>query len=71
MVFGSNGGGDLYAVATDNGRVLRLRDVEFHHGVYHGTESGIRVLGKDLRAFLERLLVTVTAFTGDGSITDL
>jgi hypothetical protein len=33
VVFGSNGGGDLYAVAVTDGRVFRLQDASYIGGV--------------------------------------
>jgi hypothetical protein len=71
VVFGTNGGGDLYAIATRNGTVFRLQNAECVRGVCRGSEHGITVVGNDLRDFLERLLAAVTAFANDGSVTDL
>ncbi|WP_146765926.1 hypothetical protein [Micromonospora noduli] len=71
VVFGSNGGGDLYAEATADGRVFRLRGASYVGGVYAGTENGVSVAGADLREFLERLLITVNAFATNGAILDL
>nr|BFE60283.1 hypothetical protein GCM10020063_048090 [Dactylosporangium thailandense] len=71
VVFGSNGGGDLYAMAVTDGRVFRLRDAAYLGGVYDGTARGITVVGADLRDFLERLLSAVTAFAVRGDIIDL
>lgn len=71
IVFGSNGGGDLYAMAVTDGRVFRVRDAGYVGGVYNGTDRGITIVGADLRDFLERLLSAVTAFAADGVITDL
>jgi len=71
VVFGSNGGGDLYALATDGGSVYRLREAAYEDGIYRGTERGITVVGETLRDFLERFLAAVETFAHDGSITDL
>ncbi len=72
VVFGSNGGGDLYALATpDGGLVYRLQDAAYEAGVYRGTERGITVVGKDLRDFLDKFLAAVEAFADDGRVTDL
>ncbi|WP_433260415.1 hypothetical protein ACQPWR_17300 [Micromonospora vinacea] len=71
VVFGSNGGGDLYAVATADGRVFRLRGASYVGGVYAGTGDNVTVVGADLRNFLERLLTTVNAFAANGTILDL
>jgi hypothetical protein len=71
IVFGSDGGGDLYAMAVADGRVFRLQDASYVSGVYNGTDRGITVVGADLRDFLERLLSAVTAFAANGAITDL
>jgi hypothetical protein len=72
VVFGSNGGGDLYALAaTDSGPVYRLREAAYEDGIYRGTERGITVVGDNLRDFLGRLLAAVEAFARDGSISDL
>jgi hypothetical protein len=72
VVFGSNGGGDLYALATPDGDpVYRFDEAVYEFGIYHGTERGITVVGEDLRHFLEEFLAAVEAFADDGSITDL
>jgi hypothetical protein len=71
VVFGSNGGGDLYAVAVTDGRVFRLQDASYIGGVYDSTTRGITVVGEDLRDFLERFLTAVNAFAVNGDITDL
>jgi hypothetical protein len=72
VVFGSNGGGDLYALAaTGGGPVYRLREAAYGDGIYRGTECGITVVGNNLGDFLGRLLAAVEAFARDGSITDL
>lgn len=72
MVFGSNGGGDLYALAaTDSGPVYRLREAAYEDGIYRGTERGVTVVGDNLRDFLDRLLAAVEVFAHDGGITDL
>lgn len=71
VVFGSNGGGDRYAVATGDGRVFRLRDTSYVDGVHEGTDHGITVVGPDLPHFLELLLAATAAFADDGSVTDL
>nr|WTA64741.1 SMI1/KNR4 family protein [Micromonospora sp. NBC_00855] len=71
VVFGSNGGGDLYALATTDGRVFRLRGTSYVGGVYARTRNGVIVVGADLRDFLERLLSTVNAFAANGAILDL
>ncbi|GAA0902986.1 hypothetical protein GCM10009557_78940 [Virgisporangium ochraceum] len=63
VVFGSNGGGDLFAVATGDGRVYRLREAAYHGGVYSGTEYGVTVVGDDLGDHLDRLLAAVEAFS--------
>jgi hypothetical protein len=72
VVFGSNGGGDLYALAaTGSGPVYRLREAAYEDGIYRGTERGITVVGNNLGHFLDRLLAAVEVFARDGSITDL
>lgn len=57
VVFGSDGGGDLFAVTTGDGRVLRLRDAAYLGGVYEG--SGITVVAGDLAGFLDLVLRAV------------
>ncbi|MEU7873331.1 SMI1/KNR4 family protein [Dactylosporangium sp. NPDC049140] len=71
VVFGSNGGGDLYAIAVTDGRVFRLQDASYIGGVYGGTNHGITVVAADLHDFLERFLNAVNAFAMNGDITDL
>jgi hypothetical protein len=53
VVFGSNGGGDHYALAITDGPIYRLREFSYEAGVYRGPERGITVVGEDLRDFLE------------------
>jgi hypothetical protein len=72
VVFGSNGGGDLYAVVvTDSGPVYRLQDAGYEAGTYRRTERGIKIVGENLRDFLEKLRAAVEAFAEDGRIADL
>lgn len=72
VVFGSNGGGDLYAlVTTSRGPVYRLRDAGYEAGVYHGTRHGVAIVGDDLHHFLGRLLTAVETFADRGDVTDL
>lgn len=72
VVFGSNGGGDLYAVTTTGrGRVYRLQDAGYEAGIYRGSELGIAVVGENLRDFLEKVLAAVETFANDGSVADL
>ncbi|MEU7872076.1 hypothetical protein [Dactylosporangium sp. NPDC049140] len=70
VVFGSNGGGDLYATRVTAGQVFRLRGASYISGVYDGTDNGITSVGADLGEFLERFLSTVNAFATNGAITD-
>ncbi|MEV4276545.1 hypothetical protein [Actinoplanes xinjiangensis] len=69
VVFGGDGGGSLYALTLDDGRVLRLTDAAYLGGVYEG--PGIRVVADDLRDFLERLFRVVEAFGDRGRIAGL
>jgi hypothetical protein len=62
VVFGSNGGGALYAVAVTDGRVFRLQDTSYIRGVYDGTSHGVTIVAADLRDFLERFLNGLNAF---------
>ncbi|GAA0228141.1 hypothetical protein [Cryptosporangium japonicum] len=59
VVFGSTGGGDLYAIDIETGRILRLQGASYLAGVYEGTDRGITVVGRDLRDFLDRVLAAV------------
>ncbi|GIJ43798.1 hypothetical protein Val02_06840 [Virgisporangium aliadipatigenens] len=65
VVFGSDGGGTLYALGD---AVYRIRDASYVDGFYDGP---VTVIAPDLDSFLERLLGAVSAFADDGSITDL
>ncbi|MFD1373678.1 hypothetical protein [Actinoplanes sichuanensis] len=69
VVFGGDGGGAQYAIALDDGRVLRLREAAYTGGEYDG--PGITVIARDLPDFLEKLLGAVQAFGDGGRITDL
>ncbi|MFF5226038.1 hypothetical protein [Dactylosporangium sp. NPDC000521] len=73
VVFGSDGGGTLYAVAAGaTGTVFRLLECSYLAGVYEGDATfGVTVVAESLDEFLDRLLNAVTAFAVDGSIADL
>ncbi|MDG6107329.1 SMI1/KNR4 family protein [Dactylosporangium aurantiacum] len=81
VVFGSDGGGALYAVTLDQaGTVHRLRECRYEAGTYSfdavGTSYdtshvGITPVAESLDDFLDKLLNAVEAFAVDGSIADL
>jgi hypothetical protein len=73
VIFGSDGGGALYAIAVgDAGTVYRLRECGYQAGVYHSFGGlGVTVVAENLDDFLDELLTAVTAFAVDGSITGL
>ncbi|MEV4140028.1 SMI1/KNR4 family protein [Dactylosporangium sp. NPDC049742] len=73
VVFGSDGGGTLYAVAAGaTGRVFRLRECSYLAGVYEGVLNvDVTVVAESLDDFLGRLLHAVTVFADDGGIADL
>ncbi|MEU0561000.1 hypothetical protein [Dactylosporangium sp. NPDC006015] len=73
VVFGSDGGGTLYAVAVGaTGRVFRLRECSYLAGVYEGALNvDVTVVAETLDDFLRRLLNAVAVFADDGRVTDL
>ena len=52
-------------------RVYRLRDVGYLDGVYECNAGSNTLVADDLQTFLANLLLAVSAFARDGSITDL
>ncbi|WP_433204415.1 SMI1/KNR4 family protein [Dactylosporangium sp. CS-047395] len=73
VVFGSDGGGTLYAIAVGGvGTVYRLDGCAYQAGAYRGRAgSGVTAVAEHLDDFLERLLAAVEAFADDGRISDL
>jgi hypothetical protein len=73
VVFGSDGGGALYAVAVGPaGTVYRLRECGYLDGTYFSSGgAGVTVVAEHLAGFLDELLAAVAAFAVDGSITGL
>jgi hypothetical protein len=73
VIFGSDGGGTLYAIAVgDIGTVYRLQECKYEQGVYSGSAGfGVTLVAEGMDDFLDALLAAVAAFAVDGSITDL
>lgn len=73
VIFGSDGGGTLYAIAVgDIGTVYRLRECGYEQGVYSGSAGfGVTVVAEGQDEFLDAVLAAVAAFAIDGRITDL
>jgi hypothetical protein len=73
VVFGSDGGGTLYALAVNAaGTVYRLRECAYQGGAYYGTAGfGVIEVAESLDDFLDKFLAAVSQFADDGSIADL
>ena len=70
LVFGSDGGGALYAVpAAKPGPVYRLRECRIKNGI--AIAGDIQIVAVDYRTFLQRLEIAVETFTATGHPADL
>jgi len=70
LVFGSDGGGALYAVpAAKPGPVYRLRECTIKDGI--ASASDIQVVAVDYQTFLQRLEIAVETFAATGHPADL
>ena len=70
LVFGSDGGGALYAVpAAKPGPVYRLRECTIKDRI--AIAGDIQVVAVDYRTFLQRLQIAVEAFAATGHPADL
>jgi len=70
LVFGSDGGGALYAVpAAKPGPVYRLRECRIKNGI--AIAGDIQIVAVDYRTFLQRLQIAVEAFAATGHPADL
>ncbi|MFK0249919.1 hypothetical protein ACIQUM_34910 [Amycolatopsis azurea] len=56
IVFGSDGGGSLFALSKAGGHIRRLRGGSFLEGAYEADPRGTMVVAKDLREFLDGIL---------------
>jgi hypothetical protein len=72
VVFASDGGGTLYALASPAGSpVYRLPPDEVLHGVYESRNPLFEAAAPDLAGFLDRALEAVRVFAATGMPTDL
>ena len=62
LPFGSTGGGDLFVVECESGRVLLLSPGPMCNGRYDGLRGSVEVIAATVSQFLERLLRDVQAF---------
>lgn len=70
LVFGSDGGGALYAVpAAKPGPVYRLRECAIKDGT--ALAGDIQIIAVDYRTFLQRLEIAVETFAATGDLVDL
>ncbi len=70
LVFGSDGGGTLYAVpAAKPGPVYRLRECSIKDGI--ALAGDVQVIAADFRTFLQRLEIAVEIFAATGHLADL
>ena len=70
LVFGSDGGGALYAVpAAKPGPVYQLRECSIKDGI--AIAGDIQIVAVDYRIFLQRLEIAVETFTATGHPADL
>jgi hypothetical protein len=65
LPIGSTGGGDLFVVERESGRVLILPPGPLHEGRYDGRHTKVRVIAEDISRFLDRLLDDAAAFVRD------
>jgi hypothetical protein len=72
IVFVSDGGGILYALASPTGSpVYRLPPGQVIGGVYDSDDPGFSIVSDDLAGFLGRFLQAVERFAATGDIVDL
>jgi len=72
IVFGSDGGGNLYALASPAGSpVYRLPEGRVIDGVYESGSSRFEVVATDLAGFLTRVRESVERFAATGEILEL
>jgi hypothetical protein len=65
LSIGSTGGGGLFVVDRESGRVLLLPTGRLCEGCYDGGSSKVEVIAGSIPVFLERLLEDATAFVRD------
>jgi len=69
IVFGSDGGGTRYALASPTGApVYRLPPGVIIDGVYESDDPGFSIIAADLAGFLGRLLHAVEQFAETGEV---
>ncbi len=62
IVFGSDGGGEYFAIRKNHDDILKLLIGPVHNGIYDGNSGKVRIIGETLSEFLERLLADLKAF---------
>lgn len=72
VVFGSNGGGTLYAARTQSAnKIYRLPPGEVIDGVYDSDDPSFAIIASGLVDFMNDLRDAVRSFAHDGEIIDL
>ena len=72
VVFGSNGGGTLYAARTRSANTnYRLPPGEVIDGVYNSTDRSFAIIASSIVDFMNDLRDAVRRFTRDGETIDL
>lgn len=62
LPLGSTGGGSLFVVEQDDGRVLLLPPGPLHEGRYDGRHTKTRVVAEDIPHFVEKVIDDAAAF---------
>jgi hypothetical protein len=62
---GSTGGGSLFVVEQNGGRILFLPPGLLHDGIYDGRQTNVRVAAEDILHFLGKLIDDAAAFVRD------
>ncbi|HEX4614157.1 MAG TPA: hypothetical protein VH092_38595 [Urbifossiella sp.] len=65
LPLGSTGGGSLFVVEQDGGRVLLLPPGPLHEGLYDGRHTNARVVAEDIPHFLGKVIDDAAAFVRD------
>jgi hypothetical protein len=65
LPFGSTGGGSLFVVERQGGRVLYLPPGPLHEGRYDGRQTNVRPVAENISRFLDLLIDDAEAFVRD------
>lgn len=65
LTFGSDGGGNFYAIYASTAEVFFLRFGMVENGIFESNTQNAWVVAKDFNGFLEKLLLDIQAFAKD------